>query len=455
MKKCIKAAASCVVGAMMLAGCATTNAVKPKGIELKANQFKMIVDGYDWGPGISRVVVNAGKNVKSSELSLADFTVTQSYEDTDWSGYPVLKSFVNKGEHALRTVYVSDAAGNPVDGESSYVTIVLAVHPADGKTDPFIYTSSGNRWRNPSDFEIKNAKLNLEVTENAGRECPLADEFITGSFKSKADKLVMGKMQSVDVNLTYAAWEPEHKGKTPLVIWLHGGGEGGTDPYVAILGNKVTSLITPEIQSYFGKNGAYVLAPQCPTMWMENGTDENGNTLITYQGSAKGAKTYYTEPLMQLIQKYVKSNPDIDTSRIYVGGCSNGGYMTVNMMLNYPDYFAAGYPTCEGYRDEDLSDEDIKVLAAQKMWFVQALNDTTLVPEVFGKPTIARLEAEKAPGLKYTWFDDVKDTTGEYKDDKGNPYEYMGHWSWIHVFNDLVKDEQGNSLWSWLSAQHK
>ncbi len=128
-----------------------------------------------------------------------------------------------------------------------------------------------------------------------------------------------------------------------MVIWLHGQGEGGTDPDIAILGNEVSALAKEEIQSYFQTDdvtGAYVLAVQTPTYWMDEGDGTNGN------GSGISR---YTEILMDTINDYVAAHPDVDTDRIYLGGCSNGGYMTMNMVIQYPDYFAAAYPVCEAY----------------------------------------------------------------------------------------------------------
>lgn len=54
---------------------------------------------------------------------------------------------------------------------------------------------------------------------------------------------------------------------------------------------------------------------------------------------------------MALIQEYVAKNPDIDPNRIYIGGASNGGYMTMLMIRDYPNYFAAAFPVCEGLND--------------------------------------------------------------------------------------------------------
>ena len=73
-------------------------------------------------------------------------------------------------------------------------------------------------------------------------------------------------------------------------------------------------------------------------MWMDGG---NG----VYQNGDLGS--IYTESLMEFIKDYVANNPDVDPNRIIIGGCSNGGYMTMEMILTYPDYFAAAFPICE------------------------------------------------------------------------------------------------------------
>ena len=139
------------------------------------------------------------------------------------------------------------------------------------------------------------------------------------------------------MELSYGYYQPQvtTSNKLPLIIWLHGAGEGGSDNDIVTLGNEVTALIDTPIQNYF-KQGAWVLTPQAPTMWMDNG---NG---YTTDGSS-----IYTENLMSLMDQFVKEHQEIDPNRIYIGGCSNGGFMTMNMIMNYPDYFAAAYPICD------------------------------------------------------------------------------------------------------------
>mgnify|MGYP003378153178 CR=1 FL=1 len=96
---------------------------------------------------------------------------------------------------------------------------------------------------------------------------------------------------------------------------LAGKGEGGTDPDIAILGNEVSALAKEEIQSYFKTDdvtGAYVLAVQAPTYWMDEGDGTNGN------GSGISRST---EILMAPLNVYVTAPPAVNNERIYLGGC--------------------------------------------------------------------------------------------------------------------------------------
>ncbi|MEK1829898.1 prolyl oligopeptidase family serine peptidase [Priestia megaterium] len=164
-----------------------------------------------------------------------------------------------------------------------------------------------------------------------------------------------------NIELAYASHAPaKDKKKNPLIIWLHGGGEGGTDATIPLSANKAVSFITKETQAYF--EGAYVLVPQAPTKWMDG-----------YTGKADGT-SIYKESLMALIEEYVSKNPDIDPNRIYIGGASNGGYMTMLMIRDYPKYFAAAFPVCEGLNDRLITNQDIEKMKETPIWFVAANN---------------------------------------------------------------------------------
>jgi len=255
-----------------------------------------------------------------------------------------------------------------------------------------------------------------------------ADYFNKGSFTGKAT----GKVG--DETLTYAAYEPwSLKGdgkKNPLIIWVHGGGEGGIDVSITLLGNEVVSLIRPEIQSHFttegGANGAYVLSIQCPTMYMGTATG------VMSRGEYPSV---YADVLKSCIDNYVNEHPDVDRNRIYLGGCSNGGFMTMHMLIRHPKYFAAAYPTCEAYMDKNISDNEIKQLAEENIWIVQSYDDTTVDPKTHCIPTFQRLMKAGAKNVWMSMFENVQgmDTPGQ---------KLMGHFSWCYLFNDAVTMSQ-------------
>ena len=435
-------------GALLLAGCATTgnssaaSAAKSAGdsgeAAVQAGQYTLVVNGYDWGPGADKVIINLGRSVSASEVSAEDFAVAVQMPALDWSTFSVVDA---EGTRTVTAAYVSDENGTAIKGAGSFVTLELAVHPADSFSNPFLFnTNMMNDWADPYTLTITNDTLGFETADCAGRVSPLADQFTLGTHTADG------------ITLSYAAWEPaKHGSKVPLVIWLHGMGEGGTDPYVALLGNKVVNLITPEIQKCFGADGAYVLAPQADGFWLQ--TDESKEMKAANEDGE--AVSYYTKSLFDLIDTFVKENPAIDPNRVYIGGCSNGGYMTVNMVIEYPDYFAAAWPVCEAYPDSKIDDEKLANLAQNHIWFTQAKNDTTVVPEGFDVATVARLnELYPDADIHFTFWDDVHDTTGLYKGEDGEPYQYMGHWSWLYALNNECVDG-GVTLMDWLAAQSR
>ena len=215
----------------------------------------------------------------------------------------------------------------------------------------------------------------------------------------------------------------------------------------------VVNLISPKIQKIFGGK-TYLLAPQAPTMWMDDGTGE-----YTKDGSSK-----YTEVLDALIGAFVDAHPQIDRSRIYIGGCSNGGFMTMKQIIFNPSRYAAAYPVCEALADAFISDEDILKLKDLPIWFTHAKTDPVVVPDDFVVPTYERL-AKVNPNAHFTYWDKVLDHTGTQKNADGTPFEYIGHWSWIPMLNDecvldydgkpVMTDGKETPILEWIAAQKK
>lgn len=126
-----------------------------------------------------------------------------------------------------------------------------------------------------------------------------------------------GKIKTVVVTnyeLGYVLHKPVNtKEKKPLIVFISGDGEKGTDLEKVKINGPLKYLKTHQLD-------AYVLAPQCKE-------DENWDI----------------ESIYQLILKIQKENK-IDSERIYVTGLSSGGWASWNLAFAHPDLFAANVP---------------------------------------------------------------------------------------------------------------
>ncbi len=435
-------------------------------------KYTTVTEGFDWGPAITKVTLNMNTELKDGTVSAKTFNVKseRKYNGIDWtkldmkSANPayVYMDYDKIVDRVITAAYVSDEKGTKV-AAGNYVTIEMKVGPDLTEGSPFNYDlkSGLNKYvdtsylisLNKGETILNKDSANVSITtttakDKAANKTLISDDFdLSGISSYKDDKYG-------DITLHYASYAPkEDNKKNPLVIWLHGAGEGGTNPTIAITGNKVVNLATDKIQNIF--NGAYILAPQSDTMWMNDGTGS-----YTKDGTSK-----YTKALMNLIETYVKTHPDVDTSKIYIGGCSNGGFMTMNMIMNYPKYFTAAYPVCEAYSDAWIKDDMLKGIKDMPIWFTQAATDKTVAPDKTTIPTYKKLIALGAKNVHFSYFDNVSDTTGLYKDANGKTYEYNGHWSWIHTLNnESIKDFDGSNvklngkettIMEWLASQSK
>ncbi len=395
--------------------------------------YKIVVEGFDWGAGVNKVIL--ALNDTTSKVNAADYTVFASRKS---STGPIADP---DNKRDIVTAYVSDEIGSRVKTGKN-ITLVLSVGPQIAISSPFQYQrSKGNVWVDYS-LTIVQTKSGQVWDTSTGKIMPLVDQFdLTGKY-TYSDKLTM----------SYATFTPKvKKDKAPLIIWLHGGGEGGTDPTVPLLGNKAANYAGEGIQSIF--EGAYVLSPQCPGAWMHNtqgvGTQGKDNDI-------------YNEGLMALIKDYVNANPGIDASRIYVGGCSNGGYMALKLIFLYPDYFAAGYISALAYKSEYISDSDIQKIKNVPIWFVHSKDDKTTVPDLTVVPVFDRLRKAGAKNVHFTYYDQVNDITNFYG---GKGFQYNGHWSWVYLHENLPRTDLDGSpvrvngkpvtIMEWLAAQKK
>jgi predicted peptidase len=243
-----------------------------------------------------------------------------------------------------------------------------------------------------------------------------------------------GKMVNRDVDvykyaksadgMNYRLFVPEGHShdKKPLIVWLHGGGEGGSaalkyyDNEATLRANRgALGFSTDAAQRIFG--GAYVLAPQAEDAWMADGPG-------------------YAPRLKALIDALVKRYA-IDPKRIHVVGCSNGGYMSLYMSYKYPGVFASEVPICPGASDVFFTEAQLASITTPT-WLVQSKADTTLPP-----PVNSIRAHNLIKGSLLSLYDTV--TYGGVT--------YNGHWSWIYVANN-DPFLNGRHIWQWMAKQH-
>ena len=105
----------------------------------------------------------------------------------------------------------------------------------------------------------------------------------------------------------------------PLVLFLHGAGERGSNVWkVAAQGPPALLPRNPELRQ------CIVVSPQCPEDWW-----------------------WDSVTLKQLLDEVVASH-QVDRSRLYVTGLSMGGYGAWHLATTYPGMFAAALPICGG-----------------------------------------------------------------------------------------------------------
>ncbi len=403
---------------------------------------EIYVQGYEWGPGVPKLIIELQE--EASAVDAEDLYVSTAGT-----------------ERTVTDVYLCDENGDAAEDASRYVAIDLETNNA-ASGNPFTYDADTqhNDWSESypvivtsDDFEVDGEAYELVVNEDCinDRICPDTACFDRISYVEEYLNEYTGEMDEITIRM--GAYEPESLAggeQNPLLIWMHGSGEGGTDIDIELLGNESCALAREEIQSHFtagDQTGAYVLVLQCETFWMDEGDGLNG---WNYSKGSAGSR--YTEATMDAIRTYVESNPDVDPDRIYVGGCSNGGYMTINLLLNYPDYFAAAYPNCPAYgyyvceKNEDgtygeltdeiyLTDDKIEILKDIPIWYVLSADDPAVTPTKYELPSYRALIQAGADNCWLSLFESVEGT-----DSPGD--NYSGHWAWIYTFNDQVTGVQ-------------
>ncbi|MDR0541279.1 MAG: SusF/SusE family outer membrane protein [Dysgonamonadaceae bacterium] len=130
--------------------------------------------------------------------------------------------------------------------------------------------------------------------------------------------------------------------KYPLVIFMHGAGERGSDNNSQLTHGAAQFVSTANREAF----PAYVLFPQCPAQyfWALN---PQPNSYEASQFPVDYPVAPAIEQVKELLDAYL-SMADIDKERVYILGLSMGGMATFDLVCRFPGVFAAAVPICGG-----------------------------------------------------------------------------------------------------------
>lgn len=231
------------------------------------------------------------------------------------------------------------------------------------------------------------------------------DRFEKREFKDAAGQTLLYRL------LKPKDYDP--KRKYPLVVFLHGAGERGSDNTAQLVHGMSDFASDKIMESY----PAFVIAPQCPEekKWVEvPWTDEEHS-----MPEEPSTPLRQTLELVDALQKEFS----IDPTRLYITGLSMGGFGTWDAIQRRPTLFAAAAPICGG-------------------------GDAALAKKIKDVPVWAfHGDADEAVKVRRS-----RDMIAALKAAGGSPkyteYKGVGHDSWSATYRDP-------ELYKWMFAQQR
>lgn len=173
--------------------------------------------------------------------------------------------------------------------------------------------------------------------------------------------------------------------KWPLIVFLHGAGERGSDVWRAgIHGPSKYVLNHPEFPFI-------LVTPQCPTN-----------------------EIWSNDHILAVLDE-VEAKHRVDTNRVYLTGLSMGGFGTWNLGTTYPERFAAMAPICGGGQAIPVvlaakgyaPPEKLAALQSLGVWAFHGAKDT-VVRASESEHMLEALKEAKVKEVKYTVYPEAQ-----------------------------------------------
>lgn len=316
-------------------------------------------------------------------------------------------SFVTTEDITLEKAYVQPYAQIECEGikDVSYVDGVLNVD-----VDDFVIYRS-------QDFV-------LSVHDNAGEEI-LSFGYGDIVFHNPDVEQFGEYATEGELKLPYRLYEPESEEVLPLILYLNGNGQQGSDNLITLLADYAPVSLATEVCQ--GVQKCYVMVPQAP-----EGSD-------------------WSEEILSEVITAIDNLVDlgkVDSNRIYVIGHSLGGKGTYTAVTKNPGYFAAAVVFAGAYKNIDgvpssgevSEDEVASVLAEEQtpIWIIHAADD--FIVDVALSQQIVQVLEEAGADVYYTELDAELG---------------MNHGCNTLLASNLNCEDGHDDLYTWIFAQSK
>ncbi len=247
----------------------------------------------------------------------------------------------------------------------------------------------------------------------------------------------------------YRLYTPDAKGPRPMILFLHGGGNGG---YEGERDNN-KQIITDFGPINFAERypDLYVMAPMAVEMRRDMRAFNMNNRFAlsdSFNAPGYGWCREYLGQVCDIIRR-MAAEGKVDGKRVYVTGMSMGGAGTIRAMSVGADLFAACLPVCPTMTPETFS---ILKSIRRPVWVTSAYIDHTLYRHKYLVDAVMSLRDSGNSNAHLTLFSPEELEKYDIAITPDLPYPRLfseNHASWVPTYNN----EYG--IMSWLLNQTK
>ena len=230
-------------------------------------------------------------------------------------------------------------------------------------------------------------KLTLEQLETIAKLAPRSNKAgvkvhpaMVPLFRSMVLRYTGGTYKNTPIRFRLHAPDNYEIGKKyPLVVWLHGAGECGSDNInqLSHLHHIIPYLVGPKKRDFF------LLVPQCPHTHVSWEAPEICSTTVRGDGTVEchvvddpiergNAPIAFTLAMTEAVMKEFP----VDPNRVTVAGLSTGGEGTWRILERAPNLFAAAVPVVSWHATQEKSLRENPILKKIPIWAIYSSDDT-------------------------------------------------------------------------------